>query len=229
MPTGQGDRVKIFGMGVLSSEEILEAALALENAARLQIAHRLYASVIPTGLTIEGQLDLGEQHSNELARRTEPDYGFFPWWPEDGDAWLYAEDVAIARSMIPSQQVWRRDVHPIVIEGVEYQVLRYGDIQIRVRQTLWRAAPHEGINLGDLVEVLPFGIKNEPQTGRIREVLIDEETLQLSYQITLGDGREVDKRFPAGDLRLLHDQGLREEKRIVPVLEEGEELELMED
>ena len=41
--------------------------------------------------------------------KTDPKYGYFPWWPQDGNDWLHPDDVAIARSMIPSNRMFRRD------------------------------------------------------------------------------------------------------------------------
>ena len=41
--------------------------------------------------------------------KMDPQFGYFPWWPEDGDGWVHPEDVAIARSLIPSERVFCRD------------------------------------------------------------------------------------------------------------------------
>ena len=60
--------------------------------------------------------------------KTDPKYGYFPWWPEDGDGWVHPEDVAAARTMIPSHRVFRRDGS----EG-DYLLLHYGDVTLRVR------------------------------------------------------------------------------------------------
>ena len=37
--------------------------------------------------------------------KTDPKYGHYPWWPEDGDQWVHPEDIELARSMIPSPRV----------------------------------------------------------------------------------------------------------------------------
>ena len=248
-----------------TADEIVQAALALPDGERVEVARRIYASVIPAGLVVRGEraarvadptaanappapangsdaaidarfesdadgVEVSQVEVNERAvSRVNPDFGFFPWWPEDGDSWVCPADITLARSIIPSERVWRREVDPEEFGGNRYEVLTYGVLRLRVRKTMWRTAPHEGINVGDWVEVLPYGIKNEPQTGKVREMLIDEETLQLSYQIQLGDGRNLDKRFPATDLRALGETGLRESKRIEPAEDDGEDLELAED
>ena len=101
--------------------------------------------------------------------KTDPKYGYFPWWPEDGDDWIHPDDVATARGMIPSGRVFRRDG----TEG-DYLVMHYGDVTLRVRRTLWQEVEPEGLEIGDWVEVLTRGMRNEPRTGTIREMLWDD-------------------------------------------------------
>lgn len=111
--------------------------------------------------------------------KSEPKYGYFPWWPEDGDAWVHPEDVATARGMIPSQRVFRR-------EGTSggFLVLHYGVVQIRVRPTLWIEVEPEGLEIGDWVEVLSRGMRNAARTGIICEMLWDERERRMMYQIS---------------------------------------------
>ena len=114
--------------------------------------------------------------------KTDPKYGYFPWWPEDGDDWIHPEDVAVARSMIPSNRVFRRDG----ARG-EYLLMHYGDTTLRVKRTLWQEVPAADFQIGDWVEVLSRGVRNEPRTGTIREVLWDEGAREIQYQIYESD------------------------------------------
>jgi len=114
--------------------------------------------------------------------KTDPKYGYFPWWPEDGDAWVHPEDVEQARSMIPSNRVFRRDG----ARG-DYVIMHYGDIRLRVRRTLWQEVPHEGFEIGDWVEVLSRGMLNEPRTAVIREMLWDDRERAMRYQVLEND------------------------------------------
>ena len=114
--------------------------------------------------------------------KTDPKYGYFSRWPEDGDAWLHPDDVAIARTLIPSNRVFCRDG----MDG-EFHILRYGDITLRVRPALWQEVHDEGLAIGDWVEVIPHGMTNEPRTGVIRAVLWDERNRAMSYQIVEND------------------------------------------
>jgi hypothetical protein len=110
--------------------------------------------------------------------KVDPKYGCFPWWPEDGNDWVHPDDVALARSIIPSGRVFRRDTS----DG-EYLLMRYGDITLRVRRTLWQEIEPEGFELGDWVEVLSRGLRNEPRTGTIREMLWDARANVIHYFI----------------------------------------------
>ena len=111
--------------------------------------------------------------------KTDPKFGYFPRWPEDGNDWLHPDDVALARTLIPSSRIFRRDG-----TGGEYQFLHYGDIHLRARPALWQEVSHEGFDIGDWVEVKSRGMRNEPRTGVIREVLWNETTRAIAYQIT---------------------------------------------
>ena len=111
--------------------------------------------------------------------KTDPKYGYFARWPQDGNDWLHPDDVALARTLIPSGRIFRRDG----IDGA-YQLLHYGDIRLRARPALWQEVSHEGFNIGDWVEVRSLGMRNEPRTGVIREVLWNERTRAIAYQIT---------------------------------------------
>jgi hypothetical protein len=114
--------------------------------------------------------------------KTDPKYGCFPWWPEDGDDWVHPEDVAQARSMIPSDRVFRRDG-----EAGEYLLMHYADVTLRVRRTLWFEVLPEGFEIGDWVEVLSRGMRNEPRTGVIREMLWEASARTIHYFIAEND------------------------------------------
>lgn len=127
--------------------------------------------------------------------KTDPKYGCFPWWSEDGDDWVHPADVAQARSMIPSDRVFRRDG----TEG-EYVLMHYSDVSLRVRRTLWQEVAPEGFELGDWVEVLGRSMRNEPRTGVIREMLWDERAQAIRYLISENDV-PIEQRYAREDLR----------------------------
>lgn len=131
----------------------------------------------------------------ELPLKADPKYGYFPWWPEDGDAWVHPEDVATARAMIPSNRVFCRDG----MSG-QYHVIRYGDITLRVRQKMWQEVEAEGLAIGDWVEVQTRGMRNAPRTGLIREMLWEEQAKELRYQLSEA-GKPIEKLFAREDLK----------------------------
>ena len=127
--------------------------------------------------------------------KTDPKYGVYPWWPEDGDDWVHPEDVATARRMIPGWRVFRRDgrVGP-------YVVLHYGDVRLRVRPTLWIKIRSEGLDIGDWVEVKSRGKKNTARTGTICEMLYNPWSKRLVYRI-LEHGLPIETLYHAEDLQ----------------------------
>lgn len=127
--------------------------------------------------------------------KTDPKYGIYPWWPEDGDAWVHPDDVPIARRVIPSERVFCRDGR----EG-PYVVMRYGNLRLRVRRTLWLEVPGEGYRVGDWVEVMSKGSQNEFRTGRIREMLWHAKSQSIRYQIEQA-GQPIETLYSADDLR----------------------------
>lgn len=147
--------------------------------------------------------------------KTDPKYGYFPWWPEDGDDWVHPDDVALARSMIPSPRVWRRD-GTVPASPEDYVVMHYGDVQIRARRTLWRELRPEGFDIGDHVEVRTKGMTNEHLVGHVRDVHWDEHAGALCYYLIAADGRPVDRHFTAGDLKHVEVTSPREQSRLEP-------------
>lgn len=127
--------------------------------------------------------------------KTDPKYGFYPWWPEDGDDWVHPEDVAVARGTIPSPRVFRRDG-----EHGPFVTLHYGQLQLRVKPTMWQEIPWEGYDVGDWVEVLSRGQKNTPRTGVIREMEWEPRSRSMRYYIDEA-GFPVPNAYSAEDLR----------------------------
>ena len=127
--------------------------------------------------------------------KVEPRYGYYPWWPEDGDNWLHPEDVEQAREMIPSNRVFRREGEqgPLV-------VLYYGEVRLRVKRTLWQEVAGEGYEIGDWVEVLSRGKRNTPRTGVIREMTWNTAARRMQYRITEND-KPIPNDYFSDDLR----------------------------
>jgi hypothetical protein len=127
--------------------------------------------------------------------RTDPKYGYYPWWPKNGNDWLHPEDVELARQLIPSPRVFRRDG-----EQGPFLILQYGDLRLRVKRTLWQEVASEGFEIGDWVEVLSRGQRNTPRTGIIREMHYRANDRCLMYQILEND-QPIPKLYRGEDLR----------------------------
>jgi hypothetical protein len=127
--------------------------------------------------------------------KSDPKYGHFPWWPEDGDGWIHPDDVAAVRALVPSARVFRREGN-----SGEFVLMHYGDASVRVRPTLWQEVAPEGFEIGDWVEVRSRGLANEPRTGTIAEMLWDNHAEAICYQI-VDDGRLIETRYSRDDLK----------------------------
>lgn len=127
--------------------------------------------------------------------KPEPKYGFYPWWPEDGDDWIHPRDVSLARSNIPGPKIFKRDG-----QRGEYVIISYGVLRLRVKRTLWREAPWEGFDMGDWVEVMSRGAVNTWRTGTIREMHWDVRWNRIRYYID-ENGQPIPKAYSREDLR----------------------------
>jgi hypothetical protein len=158
---------------------------------------------MPCGIVPSCQACVGEAaaFAVELITMDLPDlkpaarYGYYPWWPQDGDDWLHPEDVALARELLPGPRVFRREGE----HGV-FSVLRYGGVRLRVKPALWQEVAWEGFDVGDWVEVLSRGLQNTPRTGVIGEMQWDAHAAALRYQIREADQR-IETWYGAADLR----------------------------
>jgi hypothetical protein len=127
--------------------------------------------------------------------KVDPKYGYYPWWPENGNEWIHPEDVELAREMIPSARIFRRDG-----EQEPFVILHYGDMRLRVMRTLWQEVAWEGFEIGDWVEVLSRGFKNTPRTAIVREITWDAHARALRYQVAENDTL-IPNLYGADDLR----------------------------
>lgn len=152
---------------------------------------------------------------NPLPLKETAKYGYYPWWPEDGDDWVHPEDVELARSLIPSPRVFRCDG-----QRGDFILLHYGDLRLRVRRTLWRELKWQGFDIGDMVEVRTRGMTNEHRTGVIREMLWDDHAGVMQYKLAEA-GDPVDKLFTSADLKHVEPTKEQEEVRIEPSDEEN--------
>jgi len=127
--------------------------------------------------------------------RAEPPYRVYPWWPENGDAWVHPDDVRLTRRLIPSTRVFRSAGR----EG-QYLVLTYGQLRIRVKPTLRHAVPGDGFKLGDQVEVCSKLGKNRPLVATIREMRWNARQGVIHYRLSRR-GMTLARYYTAGDLR----------------------------
>ncbi|MFN3191839.1 MAG: hypothetical protein ACE361_15110 [Aureliella sp.] len=127
-----------------------------------------------------------------------PDWGAFLRWPEDGEQWICDEDVEVVRQLVPSRRVWRRTDWQ---DGFYH--LCYGETKVRVRPSMWTAAPAIDLEVGQQVEVLSKQGENDPGIFRIREILLTECLTACEY-VLQRDEMPLEHVFQRNDLRPIH-------------------------
>lgn len=127
-----------------------------------------------------------------------PDWGVFLRWPTDGDSWIHPEDVTVAKQLLPSSRVFRRQLW----DGQFYH-LQYGKLVIRVRPSLWLPVVDNDLEVGQQVEVLSRLHLNDPGIFRIADIWVSAESNVCEYTLH-GTLLKLEKRFRREDLRPLH-------------------------
>jgi Family of unknown function (DUF6960) len=155
-----------------------------------------WGRILPELAIRRGERATEDGHMTDLPPlATDPKYGYFPWWPEEGAAWFHPEDVAAARDLIPSNRVFRRDGR----EG-SFALFHYGNVTLRAKPTLWQEVAAPDFAIGELVEVRTRGLANEPHTGSIAEIMWDEHGREIVYQI-IANGQRIETSYTRGDLK----------------------------
>lgn len=126
-----------------------------------------------------------------------PDYGCFPRWPENGQAWIHPDDVATVTRYLPSERVLRRES----FDGTYYHY-RYGDVRFRLRPCLWLKVAAEGLDIGDQVETIGVGMERELFTAKICGMYFVRRKGRLLYRVCRL-GKPVPRLYLADELRLL--------------------------
>ena len=126
-----------------------------------------------------------------------PRYGYFPRWPQEGDDWLHPEDTHMARKVLPSYCIWRRES-----TTSEYDRMTYGTLSLRVLPAMWVEVKSEGIDVNDWVEVKSRLQQNTYRIARVREVRWDLHASAIRYQVE-SQGMLIPSAFGRADLRLL--------------------------
>ncbi len=127
-----------------------------------------------------------------------PDWGVYLRWPAEGETWIHPDDLSVAKQLIPSPRVLRRERW----DGQFYH-LRYGTQVIRVQPSLWLPVPEIDLDVGQQVELLSREQHNDPGIFRIAEILYSVASQACDYLLH-GESMRLSKRFSRVDLRPLH-------------------------
>ena len=123
-----------------------------------------------------------------------PNYGVYRWWPEEGEDWIHPFDIGIVRQLIPGTRVFRREDL-----DEKYVLASYGDIQFRVKSTIWYEVAFEGFDVGDFVEIKSRMGKADPFIGQIKEMVWSQRYARIQYHLYRSDKIQV-KAYLSEDL-----------------------------
>lgn len=126
-----------------------------------------------------------------------PDWGVYLRWPNDGEAWIHPEDVGLVRRLIPSRRVFCRTAW----DG-EFYHLHYGELNFRVRPSMWVRVPDIDLEVGQQVELLSRHRQNDPGIFRIAGIFFVPTTGEVEYALQ-NDELTLNRRFCRIDLKPL--------------------------
>ncbi len=129
-----------------------------------------------------------------------PDYGCILRWPEDGQAFIHPEDVAVATRCFPSGRVLRREA----FDGVYYHY-SYGALRFRLRPMMWLPVRSEGFDVGDTVETTGVGFERELFVAQVWGMHYVPRKGCILYRLRRRD-TNVPNLFHADQIRLLSDK-----------------------
>ncbi len=129
-----------------------------------------------------------------------PDFGCFPRWPAEGSAWIHPDDRAIVLRLIPSDRIFRRER----FDGVFYHY-RYGEIRFRLKPCMWLTLSGEGVDVGDLIEIVGFGMERELFVATVVDAIYAAEEGRCVYRLSRAG--VIDERlYGCEEFRVLTDK-----------------------
>lgn len=141
----------------------------------------------------QGDSGAGSSYRPEL-----PDFGVYLRWPIEGVDWIHPDDRAVAKGLIPSRKVLRREKW----DG-EYYWLRYGDQTIRVHPSMWVRVAETDLAVDQQVELLSCHGEHDAGIYRIAEIFFETKSQSIEY-VLRRDRLEIPHFFQREDLRPLH-------------------------
>lgn len=124
-----------------------------------------------------------DSRMREARLKVLPQHGFC-LWPEDGHDWIHPNDLAVAKSLLPSKRIFRKqDCTDPVLEKIGYCEYTYGAVSFRGLPTLWHEVESDGFELGDTVELKSNYGKLRPIIGQLVGMYWNRHIQKIEYEI----------------------------------------------
>ena len=136
--------------------------------------------------------------------KIQPVYGVIAQWPDQPPPdWVHPDDLPIARRLIPSFRILKRTYVP----DSEYYRYAYGEDGFRARGIMWLVIAHEGLDIGDRIEVGSQMGQSWPILGEVVEVEWNKIEQRIEYQIRRvdGDRQLLPQRYLVSQIQLVFD------------------------
>lgn len=143
------------------------------------------------------EVDTPESAGEISYRPNLPDWGCYPSWPGKDEEWIFVDDRPVAKRLIPSRRVFRRERW----DG-SYYWLYYGPRSVRVQPTMWVRCPSCDLEVGEQVELLQMSGENDAGIYRIREITLSKTGDACEFWLRRGE-MPIEKSFPRTHLRPL--------------------------
>ena len=159
------------------------------------------------GLDWDSAADLAQSASRQDDVRIEerlsvlPKHGFC-LWPEDGEDWIHPNDIEVARQLIPSKRIFRKeDCSDPILKNLGYVEYSYGDRSFRGLPSLWHEVTTEGYELGDTIELKSGNGKLRPIIADIVGMYWNRHDQVIEYEMEK-NGVPQPNRYQANQFRL---------------------------
>ncbi|QEG21850.1 hypothetical protein [Mariniblastus fucicola] len=130
-----------------------------------------------------------------------PKHGFC-LWPEDGEDWIHPGDLEVARTLIPSKRIFRKeDCSDEILGRMGYVEYSYGDVAFRGLPTLWHEVASEGYEIGDTVELKSGYGKLRPIIADIAGMFWNRHEQVIEYAL-IKNGVPQPNRYQSSQFRL---------------------------
>lgn len=120
--------------------------------------------------------------------KTNPRWGLYPWFEEDGSELIHPDDLATVKRLMPHGLVFQ-----LLGEGDGFIRLSYGDVVVRVRPSKFQEVIADVRTVGEAVRLV------DGRAGEVIGVQWHHKRAEPMYKLCM-EGKKKSKRYWNSDL-----------------------------